>query len=126
MTKKTDKLDAPEPMNEHGLASGGKGGSLEWAASRTPDARRSGGGGGAGCVRIEKQAGGVGKGKKKSTTESACEEVRWGCGRSFWGGLAQGCMRRRVGAKAPVANLLREYDVIYGGHYTEGQTNGGY
>lgn len=26
----------------------------------------------------------------------------------------------------PVANLLREYDLIYGGHYSEGQTNGGY
>lgn len=47
-------------------------------------------------------------------------------GEALGGGGAQGYMRRRVGAKAPVANPLREYDVIYGGHYTEGQTNGGY
>lgn len=67
MTTKPDKLDGPEPMNEHGLASGRKGGSLECAASRTPDARRSGGGGGAGCVRNEKQARGVGEEKKKKT-----------------------------------------------------------
>lgn len=41
-----------------------------------------------------------------------------------WGRDAQGEMRG--GEKAPVANLLREYDVIYGGYYTEGQINGGY
>lgn len=41
-----------------------------------------------------------------------------------WGRDPQGEMRG--GEKAPVANLLREYDVIYGGYYTEGQINGGY
>lgn len=41
-----------------------------------------------------------------------------------WGRDPQGEIRG--GEKAPVANLLREYDVIYGGYYTEGQINGGY
>lgn len=46
------------------LRAAGRGGSLECSTSWTPDARRSGGGGGAECVRIEK-AGGVGEGEKK-------------------------------------------------------------
>lgn len=39
------------------------------------------------------------------------------------GGVTRLTERERWG---PVANLLREYDLIYGGHYSEGQTNGGY
>lgn len=44
-----------------------------------------------------------------------------------WGGWRMGGHKaNREGKMGPVANLLREYDLIYGGHYSEGQTNGGY
>lgn len=48
-----------------------------------------------------------------------------GWGRRVWGsrGGNHKANREEMG---PVANLLREYDLIYGGHYSEGQTNGGY
>lgn len=42
------------------------------------------------------------------------------------GGEDGGHKANREGKMGPVANLLREYDLIYGGHYSEGQTNGGY
>lgn len=88
------------------LRAAGRGGSPECAASRTPDARRSGGGR-AECVRIEKQAKGVGEGEKKKKHNGECiwgGEV--GVWEKLWGGGTR-LYEERSGSEGPSGKSLK-------------------
>lgn len=78
-------------------------------------------------MSLERRVSGAGREEypRKEVT-NACVGVRRGMSGGAEGGDTRLDGRGERKRKAPVANLLREYDVIYGGHYTEGQTNGGY
>lgn len=81
------------------------------------------------CNRVSlerRESGAGGEEYPRKEVKNACAGVRRGVSGGAEGGDTRLDGRGERKRKAPVANLLREYDVIYGGHYTEGQTNGGY